>query len=64
MIYGRLWESASGSMKYGPLKFTVVTHKDGAFYHHLEVGTLPSEFLFSSVLGSFIRDDEELEHSG
>ena len=47
-------------MKYGTLRFPVVTQKDRAFAHHLEVGPLPSDFVFSSVLGPFLRADEEL----
>ena len=33
------------------------------FYHHLEVGILPSYFLFSFVLGPFMRTDGELGSS-
>ena len=49
-------------MKDGHLQFPVVTHEDRAFAHYLEVGTFPSNFVFSSVLGPFIRDDEERGH--
>ena len=31
-------------MKYGPLIFPVVPHKDGALAHHLEVGPLLENF--------------------
>ena len=34
------------------------------FYHHLEVGLFPPEFIFSSVLGPFMRADEELRRYG
>ena len=50
-------------MKDGPLGFTVVPHKDRAFYHQLELGPLPSDFTPSSVSGPFLRADEELGHS-
>ena len=33
------------------------------FYHNLEVGILPSYFLFSFVLGPFMRTDGELGSS-
>ena len=36
---------------------------DRAFAHHLEVGNFPSDFVFSSVLGPFLRAEEELGHS-
>ena len=40
--------------------FPVVTHEDIAFPHHLEVGPFPSNFVFSSILGPFLRSDEDL----
>ena len=43
--------------------FYVVSHKDRAFSHHLEVGPLPSNFICSSGLGPFLRDDEVLGSS-
>ena len=63
LIYGCLWECASESMKNGPLWFTVVIHKDRAFDHNLEVGPFPSEFVFSYVLGPFMRADEDIGRS-
>ena len=51
-------------MTFGPLWFTVVPHEDRAFYHHLEVDPFTSDFVFYSVLGPFMRDDEELGRSG
>ena len=51
-------------MKDGPLLFPVVLHEDRAFYHHLEVGPLTSNFVLSSSLGPFLRADEELGRSG
>ena len=39
LIYGCLWERESRSVNDGPLVFTMVTHRDGEFAHHLEVGT-------------------------
>ena len=50
-------------MKYGPLWFPVFPHKDRVFVHHLEVGPFPCKFFFFSVLGPFLRDDEELGRS-
>ena len=50
-------------MKGGTLLFTVVPHKDRAFYHHLEVGPFPSNFVLSSFLGQFMRAGEELGRS-
>ena len=64
LIYEILWESTYGSMKYGPLWFTVVTYKDRTFYHHLDVVPFPFNFVLSSVLGPFMRDDEDLGRSG
>ena len=64
LIYGCLWESASGSMKGGTLWFNVVPNEDKEFYHHLEVVPLPSDFVFFSVLGPFMRANEELGRSG
>ena len=34
--------------------------EDRAFVHHLEVGTFPSDVIFSSVPGPFLRSAEEL----
>ena len=47
-------------MKYGPLWFPVVPHKDREFPHNLEVGTFPSDFIFPSLPGPFLRADEDL----
>ena len=47
-------------MKYGILWFSVVSHEDGAFSHHLEVGTFSFNFIFTCIPGIFKRDDEEL----
>ena len=44
--------------------FTLVSHKDREFSHHLEVGPFPSNFVFSSVLSPFLRASEEPGHSG
>ena len=50
-------------MKDGPLWFPVVLNKNIAFSHHLEVGISPSNFIFVSVPGPFLRADEELGRS-
>ena len=63
LIYGRLWESASGSMKGGPFWCHIVPHKDRAFAHYIEVVPFPSDFIFSSVLGPFLRAGEEIGRS-
>ena len=47
-------------MKDGPLVFLVVTHEDRAFYHKLEVGPLPSDFISPSDPGTVLGSDEEL----
>ena len=47
-------------MKDVPLWFPVVPHEDIAFFHYPEVGPFLSNFFFSSVLGPFMRADEEL----
>ena len=47
-----------------PLVFTFVPHKNGEHAHHLEIGPLPSDFVFTSVPGPFFSDDEELGHPG
>ena len=64
LIYGRLWESAYGSMKDVPVWFLVVLHRNREFSHHLEVGPFPYDFVFSAILDTFLRDDEELGSSG
>ena len=46
-------------MKDGPLWFSVVPHEDRAFPHELEVGPIPSYFVFSSISGPILRDDKE-----
>ena len=56
----RLWEGTSRIMKDGTLSFPIVPHKDGALAHHLEVGPLPANFGFPSILGTFLGSDEEL----
>ena len=63
LIYGRLCESASRSMKHGPLGFPVVPQKGGLFAHHHKVGPFPYDFIFPSILGPFLRADEELGSS-
>ena len=63
LLYGRLWESAPGIMKDDPSWFTVVPHKYRSFSHHLEVGPFPSNFIFPSVPGPFLRAHEELGRS-
>ena len=50
-------------MKGFPLWFPVVPHEDRVFSHHLEVGFFPSEFVFSSIMGPFLRGNEELGSS-
>ena len=60
LIYGRLWESASRSVKGGPLGFPVVPHKDRVFSHHLEVGPFSSYFVSPSVPGPFWGDDDNI----
>ena len=47
-------------MKCGPMIFTVITHKDGALAHNLEIGPLPVIFSLPYVMRLFIRSDEEL----
>ena len=50
-------------MNYSPFLFTVVPHEGIAFSHHLELGPLHYESIFSSVQGPFLRADEELGRS-
>ena len=50
-------------MKYVPLLFTIFPHEDGSFTHPLEVGPFPSDFIFPSVPGPFLRADEDLGRS-
>ena len=47
-------------MNNGSLIFPVVPHQDGMLAHHLEVGSLPDEFLLSSVVVTILGDYEEL----
>ena len=61
--YGCLWESTSRNVKDGPLIFTLIPHVYVAFYHHLELGPFHSNFIFPSISGTFLRDDEELGNS-
>ena len=49
-------------MRYGPLGFIIVTHKDEALSHHLEVGPFPDNFGFTSIPGKFLRYHEALGH--
>ena len=51
---------ASRSMKDGPLGFSVVPHKDKAFAHCLEISLLYYNSILPSVLGPFLRYDEDL----
>ena len=60
LIYVCLWESSSRIMEDGPLVFSIVPHKDGTFYHQLEVVPFPSDFIFPSVPVPFLRADDEL----
>ena len=50
-------------MKDGIFWFTFFPNKDRALSHHLEVGTFPSDLIFSSVSGLFLRADEEFGRS-
>ena len=43
--------------------FHGVAHKYRSFAHHLEVGPFPSDFIFPSVPGPFLRADEDLGRS-
>ena len=63
MIFGYLWDIVSGIIQDGPLQFLVVPHNHRAFYHHLEVGPFPSNLVFSSLLGPFLKNDEDLWRS-
>ena len=60
LIYGCLWESASGSMKDVPLWFLVVPLADKLFSYHIEVGPFHFNFIFSSFPGTFLRANEDL----
>ena len=40
--------------------FTLFHTRFRAFPHYLDVGLLPSDFIFSSVPGPFLRDDEDI----
>ena len=50
-------------MNGGPLWFPAVAHKDRAFDHHLEEGPFHSYFIFYSILGPFLRANEDLGRS-
>ena len=45
-------------MKYGLLVFPIVSQKNGALAHHLEVVPFPANFGLASVPGPFLRADE------
>ena len=47
-------------MKYGPLGFPIVPHKDVALSHHVEVGPFPSNSGLPSVPGPFLGAGEDL----
>ena len=51
------------SIKDGLLWFSVVPHKNEAFFHYLEVGIFHSNFIFPYVLGPLFRSDEDLGRS-
>ena len=51
------------SIKDGLLWFSVVPHKNEAFFHYLEVGIFHSNFIFPYVLGPLFRSDEDLRLS-
>ena len=50
-------------MKYGPLWFSVVPHKDRAFARHLELSPFPSDFILSYLQSPFLRADEDIGRS-
>ena len=50
----RLWECTIRIMKYGPLIFTVVPHKDRLLSHYLEIGFLPAKFVFYYFVVPFL----------
>ena len=60
LIYVHLWDSTYMNVKYGPFIFNFVPHKYGAFSHHLELGLFPSNLIFPSDPGPFLRANEEL----
>ena len=47
-------------MEDGPLRFPIVTHKDVALAHHLEVGHSLSNLRFLFVPSPFLNYDEEI----
>ena len=55
-------EIISRIVKDVSLAFTVVPHNEGLHSHHLEVGPLPSDFVFTSIPGPFFSADKELVH--
>ena len=49
-----------GFMKDSQLRCTNVTHYDGSFPHNFQVGPSLTNFFFPSVMGPFLRYDEDL----
>ena len=47
-------------MKDGPSIFPIVPHQDETLSYHLEAGYLPDKSFLLSVIGNFLRTDEEL----
>ena len=47
-------------MQDGPSRFKLVPHQDAMINHQLEVGSLPTDYVFNSATGPFLRANEEL----
>ena len=45
---------------YGPMIFTLVPHKDVNICHRLELGPFLANLRFPSVVGPFMRADENI----
>ena len=53
LIYRRLWEFTSRIMKNVNSRFTFIPHQDITISHHIEVGYLSNDFIFSYFMGPF-----------
>ena len=60
LVDGHLWDCTTGGMKDGNPSFPVVPHQDGIIACNVDVGSFPANFVFSSVMGLFLRAVEEL----
>ena len=47
-------------LKYGPMRFPVVSKKYGTLSQHFQLGPFMANFVFYSITGPFVRTNKEL----